>query len=114
MTAIYPYNVRMNILSLHKLLISLPAQGLLWFLLLFLVCIFGVHIARLVQLGWAYKTEKENSSEKKTAPSPPEKPKEEKKAPAETPQEPIYYIVERKTRRAKATYGEPKRIDFKK
>ena len=41
-----------------------------------------------------------------------EKP-EEKKAPPEKQAEPIYYIVERKTRRAKPAYGEPKQINFK-
>ena len=41
----------------------------------------------------------------------PMKPKEEKKPSLE--REPIYYIVERKTKRAKASYGEPKQINFK-
>ena len=56
-----------------------------------------------MRAGWLAQNKK---------PQNPEPKKEEKKAPAETPQEPIYYIVERK-RRTKSSYGEPKRINFK-
>lgn len=105
----------MNTLSLQNLLLSLPLQGLLWFLFLIVICSLGVHITQLARLGWAYKTEHEKKSAEKQKPQPEktEKPKEEKKAPAETPQEPIYYIVEKKRGRSKATYGEPKQITFK-
>ena len=88
------------------LLLSTPIQGLLWCIFLFLFCLVGVHIARLAQIGWAYQSQKR----KPDAPPPPT----EKKAPAEKPQEPIYYIVERKARKAKPTYGEPKPIQFRK
>lgn len=99
----------MNALYLYNLLLSSPAKGLLWFLLLFLACLVGVHIARLALLGWEYKTQKQKPQE---TPPPPEK--EQKKTPAQTSQEPIYYIVERKTRRPKTAYGEPKQINFRK
>jgi len=100
----------MDILFLHLLVISLPVKGMLWFLLICLLCLFGVHITQLAKLGWQYKKRK---SVKTTQPAPEPK-KEDKKAPIEKQPEPIYYIVEKKTRRAKATYGEPKPIDFHK
>lgn len=87
------------------LLISTPIKGFLWCILLFLLCLAGVHIARLAQLGWA--SQKQKKEPVKTPPPP------EKKAPTEKPQEPIYYIVERKSRKAKPAYGEPKPIQFR-
>ena len=89
---------------MNNLLISLPMQGFLWLLLLFVFCFLGVHILKLALLGRTAPSKKA---------SPPQAEKEEKKTPAEKPQEPVYYIVERKTRRAKSTYGEPKEIRFK-
>ena len=90
-----PYNSRMNILTVF------PVKGLLFTLLLFLVCLLGVHIIMLARIGW------ETQHKKTEEPPNPE----EKKPPTE--REPIYYIVERKTKRAKASYGEPKQINFK-
>lgn len=87
-------------------LIATPVKGLLWCILLFILCLIGVHIARLAQIGWAYQAQKR----KPAKPAPPP----EQKAPTEKPQEPIYYIVERKTRKAKPAYGEPKPIQFRK
>ena len=81
---------------------------MLWFILIVLLCIVGVHITQLAKLGWRFQ------QKNKTTRPEPEKAKEEKKAPIEKQPEPIYYIVEKKTRRAKATYGEPKPIDFRK
>ena len=92
---------------MDTLLIALPVEGCIWFLFIFLLCFIGVHVLQLARIGWAYKKQ----TAKKPSPPPPPPPKEEKKAPAE--QEPIYYIVERKTRRAKPAYAEPKRIHFK-
>ena len=103
MTIVKTYTVRMN-----TLLISLPVKGMLWTVLLFLVCFFGTHVLILARLGWEYQ--------QRDTPPPTENKEEkaeEKKAPPEKQAEPIYYIVERKTRRAKATYGEPKQINFK-
>lgn len=94
-TMFTPYNVDMNILTVF------PIKGLLFTLLLFTVCLLGVHTILLARIGW--KTQRKNPDE---APKP-----EEKKPPVE--REPIYYIVERKTKRAKASYGEPKQINFK-
>ena len=85
----------MNILTIF------PIKGLFVTILLFIVCFVGVHVVMLARIGWETQRKKAE---------PPSKP-EEKKPPIE--KEPIYYIVERKTRRAKASYGEPKQINFK-
>ena len=97
------YTVRMN-----TLLISLPVKGLLFTFLLFSVCFIGTHVLILARLGWEWQqrnleTPTENHEEKA----------EEKKTQSEKQTEPIYYIVERKTRRAKPAYSEPKQINFK-
>ena len=95
----------MDTSSYQNLLLASPLVGFLWVALLFGFCFLGVHILKLAKIGWdAPKTQAEE---------PPKAEKhEEKKAPATT-QEPIYYIVERKTRRAKSSYTEPKEIRFK-
>ena len=100
----------MNTFYTYALLTALPFKGLLFLLILFTLCLVGIHIMQLARLGWEYKTQQEKKPPEKEK----EKEKEEKKAPAQNnAQEPIYYIVERKTRRAKPTYGEPKQINFK-
>ena len=88
---------------LNTLLLSLPTQGLLWLVFLFVFCFFGVHLFRLAIIGIQSFHNEE----------PEEEEIEEKKAPSEQPKEPIYYIVEKKTRRAKSSYSEPKEIRFK-
>jgi hypothetical protein len=87
------------------LLISNPVKGLFGCILLFLLCLAGVHIARLARMGWVYQAQKRK---------PVKPPTPEQKTPAEKPQEPVYYIVERKKRKAQPSYGEPKRIHFPK
>lgn len=88
----------------NRLLLPLSTQGFLWLILLFSLCFLGVHILKLTLLG--------ADTLHTATPPPKEEEKQEKKAPA-TSQEPIYYIVERKTRRAKSSYKEPKEIRFK-
>ena len=85
----------MNILTVF------PVKGFFLTLLLFTLCFIGVHILLLARIGW--------NTQQKTTNEPPKT--EEKKPLPE--KEPIYYIVERKTKRAKASYGEPKQINFK-
>ena len=93
-TMFTPYNIGMNILTVF------PVKGLLFTLLLFTVCLLGVHTILLARIGW-------NTQHKK----PDEAPKpEEKKPPIE--REPIYYIVERKRTRPKQNYGEPRAFRF--
>ena len=81
-------------------MINSPLQGLgaLYIVLLFVLCFIIIHGIKLAILGWRTFGKK----------LPPEKPKvTEKKA------EPVYFIVEKKKKRAKAEYSEPKRIQFK-
>ena len=89
------YNIGMNILTIF------PVKGFLLTLLLFTICFVGVNTIMLARIGWDTQRTK-----------PEEPPKEEEKKPPQE-REPIYYIVERKTKRAKSSYGEPKQINFK-
>lgn len=95
------YAVDMNILT------AFPIRGFLFTILLFVFCLVGVQIALFAQIGWEHQHNTDHAAEKNKQ----EPPKEEKKPPEN--KEPIYYIVERKTKRAKASYGEPKQINFK-
>ena len=94
------YTVRMS-----TLLLSLPIKGMLWTMILFSICFIGIHVILLTRLGWVYQQQSKTNTEKQ------KEPMEEKKAPPEKQAEPIYYIVERKTRR-KPTYSEAKPINF--
>ena len=104
-------------------------EGLLWVLVLFLVCFGAVHAGRLALLGWrAVKGTPQNETsspekQEKTNENRPEKasPKEEEKGGKadetrgkadETPA-PVYLLVEKKRVRKKPKYEEPKRIDLK-
>lgn len=72
-------------------------KGFLYLLLTFVFCFLVVHLIKLAVLGFlSLKVKKE-----------PPPPKPEKKS------EPVYYIVEKKRQR-KASYSEPKQIEFKK
>lgn len=112
-------------------------EGLLWVLVLFLVCFGAVHAARLALLGWRTvkgapqnetsspeKQEKTNENRPEQEPSPQDE--ERRKKPEEprgkadgrdrktneTPA-PVYLLVEKKRVRKKPKYEEPKRIDLK-
>ena len=71
--------------------------GFLYTLLLLVGCFFAVHIFKLAVFG--YRARKN---------LPPETPKPEQPKP-----EPVYFIVEKKKKRTKASYSEPKQISFK-
>ena len=89
----------------HSLLTVNAVGGAFCILFLFALCFVCVHLFKYAEIGWKHR--------KKPAEPPPLPEKTEKeKAPA-PPQEPIYYIVERKKRRAKSSYSEPKEIHFK-
>ena len=80
-------------------------HGFFYLLFLLIFCFVGTHIILLARIGWLHQIKKDDK--------PQDEPKNtENKAPAQ-PQEPIYYIVERKTKRAKSSYGEPKQFRFK-
>lgn len=81
---------------------------------LFLFCFLGVHLLILAHVGWKYKPlfiQKTPNKNEKT--STQEEKKSENKAPTQTAQEPIYYIVERKSKDKNGRYGKPKQIHFK-
>lgn len=104
-------------------------EGILWVLVLFLVCFGAVHAARLALLGWRAvkgapqsehapeKQEKDNENRPEREPSPQDeerrkKPDETRGKADETPA-PVYLLVEKKRVRKKPKYEEPKRIDIK-
>ena len=80
------------------MLLSVQGQGALYAFCIFLICIIAVFGAKLARVGW-------RTLHKKLPPDPPPK---QDKAP-----EPVYFLVERKKKRARAEYSAPKRIDFK-
>lgn len=94
---------------MNALLIRPIAMGAIWLSLLFTFCFLGVHIAQLAKIGWKHLSAP--SAEPNKPQNQPAAP--DKKAPApQTAQEPVYYIVERKKKRPKTNYGEPKPIRF--
>lgn len=76
------------------------AMGILYLILIFAACFTAVHVIKLAYIGFM------SLRKKKPEPKPEPKPKPEKKP------EPVYYIVEKKRPR-RATYSEPKEIQFK-
>ena len=96
----------MTTLFTKNLLISLPAKGCIWCFALFVFFFFSAHIIKLAKEGWqARHTKTDDNADEKTDT------KKETPAPSVSPQ-PIYYIVEKKRRRPKQDYGEPKSIKF--
>ena len=81
-------------------MLSVQALGAVYTVCLFILCLIAVHAVKLVRLGY-------RSLGKKAEPPPAPPPKAPKQ-----PQE-VYYIVERKKKRAQAEYSEPRRIQFK-
>ena len=98
--------------SILQNLLSVGLHGFFALLFLLIFCFLGVHILLLARIGWIQQTQKtqERAQQNEERVSQPKN--VENKAPA-TSQEPIYYIVERKTKRAKSSYGEPKQFRFK-
>ncbi len=102
----------MNGFSANNLLLSLPVKGCIWLFILFALSFFGAHVIKLAREGWQARRsppkdepndktdDKTDANTKKEAPNPG------------TSQQPIYYIVEKKRRRPKQDYGEPKPIKF--
>lgn len=76
--------------------LSVPNQGLLWCLLIFVLAAALVHGAKLIALGY-------RAARKKEEPRP---------APEKEP-EPVYYLVEKRKKRSKTEYGTPKKIEFR-
>ncbi|MBQ2702172.1 MAG: hypothetical protein IJF64_04190 [Clostridia bacterium] len=91
-----------------NLLTSAGGKGCIWLILLFFFTFILVHLTKLVRLGWEHTLTKP----KPTTEQKQEKPKPQEKAPAK-PQEPIYYVIERKRKKPKTAYTEPRQITFK-
>ncbi len=77
--------------------VPVQLQGFLWCMLLFALCAVIVHSFKLILIGW-------RSFGRQKTPEPVLK--------QEKPPEPVYYLVERKKKRPKAEYAEPKQINF--
>ncbi len=80
-----------------RALLSIQGLGAVCTVILLFICFTLVHIFKLARIGYRAR---------KNLPPTPPKPEEPKP-------EPVYYIVEKKKKRAKASYSEPRRIDFK-
>ncbi len=80
------------------ILLSVQARGALYAAILFLLCAAAVHAIRLAAIG--YRSLRKKKPSKRSVPKPP-------------PPEPVYFLVERKKKRPKPEYSEPKRIQFK-
>lgn len=78
-----------------------PASGVFWLIMLFAFCFFFVHLVLYAKAGWDAVHRKK--------PTPTEKPKD---AQPEKKPEPVYYIVEKKKKRPKSTFSEPREIHF--
>lgn len=99
---IYPLD---SLLSIYTNLLAAGIDGFFHLLFLLIFCFVGTHLILLARIGWLHQTKQEKNAD--------DEPKNaENKAPAPS-QEPIYYIVERKTKRAKSSYGTPKQFRFK-
>lgn len=90
-------------------LLSSPALGALGLFALFALSFAGVHFVLLMQKGFTAPKEVPKNSPKEKQ----ETPKETKTPAPSKPQETVYYIVERKKRRQKNNYSEPRQIHFK-
>ena len=77
-------------------LLSVQGTGAALTIALFLFCLFIVHAIKLAKIGW-------RTLFKKLPPQEPKKPEPK----------PVYFIVERKKKKAKTDYSEPKRIQCK-
>ena len=77
--------------------ISVQGAGVLYTLAVFLLCVIVVHAVKLIRLGLRAR---KNLPDRQPNPEQP------------TP-EPVYYIVEKKKKRPKPSYSDPKRFTFK-
>ena len=94
---------------LSSVLLVSAAQGFGGTILLFSLCFLGVHLAKITVRGWRlYDGTQDGKTSDKNAETT-----ESKSETKPTVPEPIYYIVEKKRRRSKPSYGDPKEIRFK-
>ncbi len=81
----------------------MKAIGLLYLILLYIACFVFVNLIRFAMIGI------KSFNESRSADDGAEK--EQKEQPQEQPQ-PVYYIVEKKKPRGKASYSKPREIKF--
>lgn len=81
--------------------ISSGLKGGLWTVSALTLCFLVTHLALFV------------NTKRKAQPPPIPQETPTKKEPTPAVQEPVYYIVEKKRRRIKSSYGEPKEIRFR-
>ena len=121
MTLTFPYNERMKTLSfLDNLLTPSPLIGILWLILLFILCFLGIHVAKLARIGKRHLKDDNQKPQEKSGENVSSSPQKTPKQPTSSAPsvsspssaEPVYYIVERK-RRTKSSFSEPKQIKFK-
>ena len=84
----------------------MEAIGILYLAILFAACFVVVHVVKLAWIGLKSVRERNDKN-----PEPEEK-KPEKKS-DEKESKPVYYIVEKKRSRSKASYSAPREIKFK-
>lgn len=85
-------------------LLSSQSQGAVWLVVIFAICFIVVHGIKLALLGYRSLGKKQQTEPEKKAEPKPSKP-------AKVP-EPVYYIVEKKKKKPKVSYSEPKEIRF--
>ena len=98
-------------------LLTTPLFGGFLLLILFACCFLLVHFILLIKIGWKYHTENAVQNAKKQPIEKNEKPSEKPRenTPQATPNapQPVYYIVEKKRKKTKSYYSEPKEFRFK-
>lgn len=86
------------------LVVTSPIVGCISLVVVFALCFVSVHLLRLARLGRIYQKQQKQAVQMKTD--------EKQNSPDKKPEEPIYYIVERK-RKVKSNFSTPKQIHFK-
>ncbi len=103
MTSVFSYTVLMDILNC----LNSAVVGGVFLGLLFIVCFLGVHIVKLARRGY------EETLKVKKGEQPQQSAPEQEKKPVQKTPEPVYYIVEKKKKRPKSSYSDPKEFRFK-
>lgn len=86
-------------------ILSVQGQGFFYTVVIFLICVIAVHGVLLAKIGYR--------SLRKKAPPEKEPPQKQPPKPKPAAPEPVYFIVEKKKKRAKSEYTAPREIKFK-
>ena len=101
--------------GMEELLLAAEKSGILYVLVLLLLCFVAVHGAHLAVLGWrAIRPREPTEKPKEDSPKKEEQPEKTEKSEkeAEKPQA-VFYLVEKKRVKKKPKYSEPKRVEVK-